>query len=298
MPAALAGSPAGEIFGHLVRMDDSPRPRQEERRRSRKCSAGSPPGSRRPPASGRGGWSRPAKASGELAFRLPILTLGELLGLPEEQLERVAELVGAFVRCLAPGGTPEQIAEGKRAAGELLELLRGLLGRQEGPVAELARRLPGEDKAVLANAIGFLTQAYEATAGLIASSALAMMEKPGIAAAVVEEIARLQPPVQNTRRFAGEAFRFRGEVVEEGQMVLVLLAAASRDPDWPAAGAPGWGQGAHACPGSRIATTIATAAIEALLAAGALPEKPPPFSYRPSLNTRIPIFEPRPRRAS
>ncbi len=99
--------------------------------------------------------------------------------MPEEQLERVAELVGAFVRCLAPGGTPEQIAEGKRAAGELLELLRGLLGRQEGPVAELARRLPGEDKAVLANAIGFLTQAYEATAGLIASSALAMMEKPG-----------------------------------------------------------------------------------------------------------------------
>lgn len=298
VPAALAGSPAGEIFGHLVRMDDSPH--HARRKAAIQEVLGGLAGAIAPAARERARRLVAAgQGAGELAFRLPVATLGGLLGLPEEQLDRVAALVGAFVRCLAPGGSPEQIEEGKAAAGELLELFRGQLGQQEGPVAELARRLPGEEIAVLANAIGFLTQAYEATAGLIAASAaLALIEQPGTAAAVVEEVARRRPPVQNTRRFAGEAFRFRGEEVAEGQMVLVLLAAASRDPEWQAAGAPGWGHGAHACPGSHIATTIATAAIEALLAAGALPESPPPFNCRPSLNTRIPIFGLAARRAS
>jgi cytochrome P450 len=308
VPAALIGSPAGEIFGRLVRMDDSP---QHGRRKAAivaalgglAADAGSAAlaAARRMIAGGAG--------LNELSFLLPVVTVGTLLGLPEEELPNIAERVGVLVRCFAAGASPEELAAGKAAAGELLARFGELTDEPESRLAGLAQALPGERAAVLANAIGFLTQAYEATAGLIAGSALALMRPPELRligdgadlAALVREAARHDPPVQNTRRFAGEAFRFLGEEVEEGQMALVLLASASRDPtacphpdDFDPGrrpeGAAGWGHGAHACLGSQLAVTIAAAALEALLAAGALPAEPPPFSYRPSLNNRIPIF--------
>lgn len=308
VPAALAGSRAGEIFGHLVRMDDSPG--HGLRKAAIVATLGGLAADAGPAA--RAAARRLAGGGAEIAemsFRLPAFTLGGLLGLPEEELPSVAEQVGALVRCWAPGGSPAELDEGKAAAGQLLERFGELADEPEGKLAELMRRPPGERAAVLANAVGFLTQAYEATAGLIALSALALFRRPELRriggeagiAALVREAARHDPPVQNTRRFAGEGFRFLGESVEEGQMALVLLASASRDPAfWPRPddfdpdrrpeGTAGWGHGAHACPGSQVAVAIAVAALEALLAARALLAEPPPFSYRPSLNTRIPIF--------
>jgi cytochrome P450 len=308
VPAALVGSPAGEIFGRLVRMDDSP---QHGRRKAALVAALGGLAADAGSAAREAARKLVAGGAGlnELSFLLPVVTVGTLLGLPEEELPKIAEQVGALVRCFAPGASSTDLAAGKAAAGELLARFGELADRPESRLAELAQRLPGERAGVVANAIGFLTQAYEATAGLIAGSALALMRRPELRpigagadlAAQVREAARHDPPVQNTRRFAGEAFRFLGEEVEEGQMVLVLLASASRDPaagprpdDFDPGrrpeGAAGWGHGAHACPGSQLAVTIAAAALAALLAAGALPAEPPPFSYRPSLNNRIPIF--------
>ena len=308
VPAALVGSPAGEIFGHLVRMDDSPR--HGDRKAAIVAALGGLVADAGPVA--RASACRLAFGGAgidEMAFRLPVFTLGTLLALPEEELPRIANQVGALVRCWAPGCSAAELATGKAAAGELLARFGQLADEPEGNLAELASWLPGERAVVVANAIGFLTQACEATAGLIAGSALALMRQPELRlvgaedgfAALVREAARHDPPVQNTRRFAGEGFTFLGETVEEGQMALVLLASASRDPAaWPRPdafvidrtpeGAAGWGHGAHACPGRALATTIAGAALEALQAAGALPAEPPPFSYRPSLNSRIPIF--------
>lgn len=327
VPRALAGTPAGEIFRHLVRMDDSP---DQARRKAAirailgraTATAAAAAGVAGAAAGGRSAAALAARTArgeltlGELSFRLPVFAVGELLGLPAGGLERIEALVGAYVRCLAPGGAPAEIAAGQAAAGELLAEFGALLDAEPdgaGLLAALARELPGERPAMLANAIGLLTQTYEATAGLIGNTLLALARRPewrervlaerGAIAALVREVARFDPPVQNTRRFAAETLSFRGQEIGEGQMVLVLLASANRDPahhDRPDEFDPArpqpetatWGQGRHACPGSALAAAIAASAVAALAAQDALPDASVPFAYRPSVNTRIPLFGP------
>ena len=89
--------------------------------------------------------------------------------------------------------------------------------------------------------------------------------------------------------------------VGRGDAVLVLLAAANRDPSANPAPhrfdlAREWrrtytfGSGAHACPGVRFAVTIAVAAVSHVLVAGIDLEPLAAPRYRPSPNTRVPDF--------
>jgi cytochrome P450 len=121
--------------------------------------------------------------------------------------------------------------------------------------------------------------------------------------ALVEEVARHDPPVQNTRRFVARPTTVAGVELAPGDAVLLVLGAANRDPALnpaPATFEPmrtnrqtlGFGYGPHACPGDALACTIAAAALEAWLANGldtdALLERG--WDYRPSVNARVPRF--------
>ena len=53
---------------------------------------------------------------------------------------------------------------------------------------------------------------------------------PGLAPGAVEEVLRYDPPVQLLMRVAGEDLSVGGTTVPSGSIVLLLLAAASRDP--------------------------------------------------------------------
>jgi cytochrome P450 len=105
--------------------------------------------------------------------------------------------------------------------------------------------------------------------------------------------------VQNTRRFVASGGEIAGQTMHEGDAILVLLAAASRDPsanphparfdiDRQNRHTFTFGAGIHACPGALLATTIARAGIAHLLAASADPAwLTSPVTYRPSLNVRM-----------
>ena len=188
-----------------------------------------------------------------IAFRLPAYVIGSLLGV--EDLSRLADLVSDFAPAFAPGSTPEQVERGREAAGLLLDLLPD------------------------ANSIGFLFQAYDSTAGLIGNTLLALASEPGDVHQTLLKVLRTDPPVQNTRRFVAEDGIILGRTLKEGDTVLVLLV-----------GTP-FGTGPHACPGERLAVTIAQAGIEALLEAGIdLQRLTRNVTYRPSANVRIPVF--------
>ncbi|KIF07476.1 hypothetical protein PL81_01735, partial [Streptomyces sp. RSD-27] len=154
---------------------------------------------------------------------------------------------------------------------------------------------------LLSNAIGFLSQTYDATAGLIGNTLVALARGAGAAdtGALVREVVRHDAPVQNTRRFAAGAFTHAGSTVEPGQQVLVLLAAANRDPAVnpdPHALSPGrvnptvftFGAGAHRCPGGELAVAVATAVVDGLRRAGWSTTATP--AYRPLANARIPLL--------
>lgn len=258
----------------------------------------------------------------DFAFQMPVYVVASLLGIPRAHLQQTALWVSEFVRCLAPASSPEQIEQGKRAAGHLLTMVDALLDAHEaapapGLVSILARESQrvgyASREAIVANSVGFLSQTYEATAGLIGNVLLALARhqevyeavfaQPDRLRLVIQEVLRYDSPVQNTRRYLSADGVVAGEEMHEGDTVLVVLAAANRDP----AANPDperfdiyrktrriftFGAGIHGCPGESIATMIARAGVERLMATGAdVPRLTRTISYRPSGNVRIPLFE-------
>jgi cytochrome P450 len=318
VPKSLLGSPAAEIFRHLVRMNDGEMHCPFKRAVS--MALASIDAAQAAQQSDK--WARflldegRSKRLSRFSFHLPVYVVGSLLGFTSDLLHQAALLMNDFARCVAPSSSPEQIERGKTAAGNLLEIFRALLGNEDGLLSALAREAKrvGRDETdvIVANGIGFLSQAYEATAGIIGNTLLALASRPQIRdqvsadpemlRPVIHEVLRYDSPVQNTRRFLAEDGIIAGEKMKAGDAILVILAAANRDPSVN----PNpdrfdvfrkerrifsFGAGAHACPGEALATTIAKAGVEQLIVSGVafgrLTEK---MTYRASANARIPIF--------
>lgn len=312
VPSAIAGSAAGEIFERLIRMNDGARhgPLKGhvtsvlDALAPRRIATLSETAARHladdlgPHGGGR--------ALDDFIWRLAPSVVGSLLGAPPALIPDITSATGDFVRGIGPGASPEALERGAAAASRLLEIGR-TLAAGDGLVAVLAHDARGDDtEAAIANALGFLSQSYEATAGLIGNTLVALARQPELrragAPAVVTEVARHDAPVQNTRRFVAADTVVAGQALKAGDAVLVVLAAANRDPaanaeparfdlDRPSPRTFTFGLGPHACPGAVLATTIAAAGVTALgecgLALDALAER---VRYRPSVNTRVPVF--------
>lgn len=248
----------------------------------------------------------------EWMFTLPASVVARLLGVPSEHLKTVADLTRDFVACLSPLSSAAQLQNADAGASQLRQMFSGVL--EETGLLALIRRGDWQDAEVLnANLIGLLSQTCEATAGLIGNTRLLLSRRPDLVeqiqraptlvTALVEEVARYDSPVQNTRRFVAGRCTIGRRVVEAGDTILVLLAAANRDPD--ANPDPdtfqleraqrrvfSFGSGRHHCPGQTLALTIASHAILAMLQRQpSLFASAIAFSYWPSLNGRIPRFD-------
>lgn len=325
VPAALVGSPLADIFGRLVRMNDGAH--HQPFKQAISHSLGSLDLTQVGRLSGQ--WAshlsderRPHECVEGLTaytFQLSAYVIGSLLGIPDKHLTQTAHWIDQYIAAVAPSASPQAIEQGKSAASHLLEQFHKLLTDHPASglvtaLATQAHRVGRPDTAVIAaNAIGFLSQAYEATAGLIGSTLLKLERDPELYTqitaypdllnAVVQEVLRWDSPVQNTRRFVAQNGIVAGQPMQAGQMVLVLLAAANHDP--LANPHPHhfdlfrknrqlftFGIGAHACPGAILASSIATAGVMQLLEAGLQPERlTARVHYRPSANTRIPLFD-------
>src|SRR5262249_24587931 len=186
VPKSLLGSPAAEIFRHLVRMNDGERHCPFKQAVS--AALASIDAARAAQQSEN--WARGlleeggSKRLSRFTFHLPGYVVGSLLGVPEGRLHQTALWMNDFARCVAPSSSPEQIELGKTAAGHLLETFRALLSREEGLLSALAREAKrvGRDEtdAIVANGIGFLSQPYEATAGLIGNTLPPLGPRPQI----------------------------------------------------------------------------------------------------------------------
>jgi cytochrome P450 len=322
IPKVLLGSPAANLFRQLVRMNDGTH--HDAFKRALVAAIHSIE-TVQVTALGRR-WARLLLGESQpqdAAFHLSVYVIASLLGVPEDRLHQTALWIGAFVRCLAPTSSPEQIDAGKLAAGHLLDLFRSLLNAHQSKPAEsllatLAEQAKSvgceEEETILANGIGLLSQAYEATAGLIGNTLVTLaahpevhaqvIADPGLLPAIIQEVLRYDPPVQNTRRFLAQDGMVAGQPMQADDAVLIVLAAANRDPaanPHPERFDP-WrnnrriftfGAGIHACPGDTLAVLIAQAGIEALLASQRdLESLITPVTYRPSANVRIALLTP------
>lgn len=316
--AAFAGTAAGDVFARMARMSDGTR---HHARRAGAIAAFA----RLDPdcaASLAARWTRALWAEhdgwpAESGFRLPVFIVATLLGVPGNRLRDVSAWTTAFVRSVAPAADAATVERGADVAARLMELF----GEDEivaaPPLRAMASVLAdgGEPDArtVAANAIGLLFQSHDATAGLLGNAIVALGEDPDIEREIraspqllpelIREVLRYDPSVQNTRRWVAVDGIIAGERVRAGDAVLVLVAAANRDPaiapdaDQFRLCRPGrrgftLGHGAHACPGGALAEAVAAAALRTMMEPGAdFSALTTRRTYLPSVNGRIPLFD-------
>jgi cytochrome P450 len=154
VPDAIAGSPAGDIFGHQIRMRDGEHHAAVRPALVEALDAGDP----RALSETAGRPAEPILRGGgtvdlrRLAFEVPATALALAIGVPEAHAGRVVPEVAAFAGGVGAIATPEAVDKGKRGAAELLEFFGPLTARAEpGPVRELARRCPVVDADPAAN---------------------------------------------------------------------------------------------------------------------------------------------------
>lgn len=257
------------------------------------------------------------------AFPLPVLVIGEVLGVPTEDRAALREWtyrVGSPTDALPPGALDEAWSSLHAYFGRLIaakrsspgdDLFSALIHSPEGTLG---------DEELLAMAFLLLFAGYETTMNLLASAALLLLtHRAELDAArrdarrwpyIVEETLRHDSPLEGTTwRRATQDVDLEGVVIPAGASVLGVLAAANRDPRrypdpdaflpdrWVSGGAPpslAFGHGPHYCVGARLARLEAVVALPALFAAfpgmrlDAGPAGVRGLPYRPGLLVRGP----------
>ncbi|MBY8887724.1 cytochrome P450 [Streptomyces sp. PTM05] len=232
----------------------------------------------------------------EFAFPLPIYAICDLLGVPAEDQDDFRDWAGAMIR--HGGGPRGGVARAvKRMRSYLLELIhrkRADLG--DDLISGLIRASDhGEhltENEAAAMAFILLFAGFETTVNLIGNGTYALLRHPvqrallqdALAAGdsalldtAIEELLRWDGPVEiATWRFATEPLTLGGQRIGEGEPVLVVLAAADRDPgrfagpdtlDLARRDNPhlGFGHGIHYCLGAPLARLEGRTALAQLL---------------------------------
>ncbi|MGV0835758.1 cytochrome P450 [Mycolicibacterium thermoresistibile] len=236
-----------------------------------------------------------------LAYPLPVAVICRLLGVPIDDEPKFSHASALLAQALDPFITVTgQAADGfeqRVAAGRWLrEYLADLIeARRADPGEDLMSALIEVEESgdqltedeIIATCNLLLVAGHETTVNLIANAILAMLRTPGqwaaLAAdpqrvsAVAEETLRHDPPVQLVGRVAGADLTVGGVTVPAGDNMLLLLAAAHRDPamfDRPDSFDPdrdhirhlGFGRGIHFCLGAPLARLEAAVALQKITA--------------------------------
>lgn len=306
VPPGIVDTPAGAVFGRLVRMTDGPAQRRLKGIVSSALGTLDEAAVRQLAMRTATDLLDRSGSLDDLLFQLPVRVVARLCGLTDGADAEAARLTGDFVQCLPATATAGQQAVAAEAAEQLQKLLAAQPADSPGLLAELAgtaERAGWSDAAsLLANAVGLLSQTYDATAALIGNTLVALAREgvpAGDLVGFVREVARHDSPVHNTRRFAAEPVTIGDRQLRQGQSVLLVLAAANRDsavnprpaefrPDRSSPTLFTFGSAGHGCPGERLALNLAAGAVAGWLAAGFEPAQLQAAGYRPSANIRCP----------
>lgn len=181
--------------------------------------------------------------------QLPVAVIGDILGVPDEDRPRVLEFGERGAASLDIGLTWSQYRTVYRSVAGF----NGWLSQH----LESLRRNPGDDlmsQLIAASAEGARLNERElmATAGLVLAAGFettvnllgngirilidrpqhleTLSQRPELWPAAVEEILRLEPPVQLTARRATKDTEIAGTPIPRGRAVIAYIAGANRDP--------------------------------------------------------------------
>lgn len=261
----------------------------------------------------------------QLAYPLPVRIISEMLGVPAGDHARFAGWSAKLVHALQPGFGAETPAVRARAEAadaaseEFAVYFRELIAARRAQPTEdlLSELIKAEDEGdkltedeLINTCVLLLVAGHETTVGLISNAVLALLrhpeqlallrEDPELAGGAVEETLRYDAPVQMTSRVARGGMQVGDVTALDGGMVLLLLAAAGRDPAVftepdrfdirrGATGHLAFAAGPHFCLGAPLARLEATIALQAFAGRVTEPELvPEQLHYKENLNLRGP----------
>jgi cytochrome P450 len=242
----------------------------------------------------------------EFAVPLPITVIARILGIPDDEVGDMKQWSKDLVVLVGNHSAPQrQDVEAFLVANRTFtERIGALIAeRRANPIDDLvsviaATEVDGELIAadVLLDVLRqFVTAGHDTTTALLAAGMHALLEDPSLAAALidqpdkvptfVEEVLRLDAPIQGLYRTTTCETDLGGTTLPADRQVLLLYAACNRDPaahDAPEAldldrASPGrhlsFGGGIHFCVGAALARTEARIGFQ-VLAERLLPRRP------------------------
>lgn len=229
-------------------------------------------------------------AASELAHHLPLTVVSNLIGLPEAGREQMLVWASEMFNCFGPANERtlsafpvlEQMVEyastqavrGKLKPGSWAEALhdaadRGEISREAVPVMMIDYMGPSLDTTIFA-----ISSAVDLFARNPDQWDLVRAD-PSLVAGAVEEVIRLEAPIQDFSRYAVADYDLDGVIVPAGSRAIVFYGAANRDElEYPDPDRfdvrrntrthVGFGAGPHQCVGMNLARLEITALFTAL----------------------------------
>ncbi|MET8908072.1 cytochrome P450 [Micromonospora sp. NPDC004551] len=254
----------------------------------------------------------------DFAYPVPALVMAEFIGLPEADLAWYRQRVDWIDEYMdVAGKTPERLARANQAADELRGYYRELLAHR--------RKQPGDDlisglvevldaggvelteEELISNLIVLFNASFVTTVYMFSNGLPLLLAHPDVVAGLpgddalacgcVDEVLRMESPVHFLARAAPHDTEVGGVPVGRDENVLLLIAAANRDParfpdpdrfDPHRAGPPSlaFGVGLHFCLGSAVSKLEGRLALPRLFARFPGLAVTQPYSYSGSLFLR------------
>ncbi|HEX7355243.1 MAG TPA: cytochrome P450 [Mycobacteriales bacterium] len=257
----------------------------------------------------------------DLAYPLPVAVICALMGVPPEDHAEFAGWSKVLASSLDPSFGETDLSQAElalKAGDEFRAYFRTLFAaRRQNPGDDLVSGLVRveedgqtltEDE-LLSTCILLLVAGHETTVSLIGNAVQALLtqdqwdllvEDPSLAGATAEETLRWDPPVQMTGRTATEQMEVGGLAVGPGEVIMMIIGAANRDPKvftdpdrfdvlrTPEQGANkhlAFGGGVHFCLGAPLARLEASVALREITRRVASPTLGA-VSYKPNMVLR------------
>jgi cytochrome P450 len=184
----------------------------------------------------------------DYASLLPATVIAEMLGAPVEMRRQFLQWGAGVALSLDPGLTYRDYRRAERDLAALQGWMVGHLERvRRSPADDILSALVSvhdderlTDEELLSIASLLLAAGFETTVNLLGNGVALLLEHPSQLAALragtaswaqaTEEVLRFDSPVQRTARLAMRDTEAAGEPVAAGQLVVLALGGANRDP--------------------------------------------------------------------
>jgi len=232
----------------------------------------------------------------DFALPLPEMIIADVLGLPPQDLDGFRAWSDDLATFFGSNRqTSDTSSRGREALAHLRDTMHGLADeRRQSPRDDVISRLVEAERCgeglsedeFLSTTVTFAVGGHKTTTALIGSGMWWLLREPdqfqrlraesGLMPTAVEEFLRLEAPTQRVTKIAIRDVEIGGRAIREGQLVMILIGAANRDPDAfaepdhldiarPQNRHLSFSLGRHFCIGANLARLEAAIAIGALL---------------------------------